>query len=62
MKVRKLKLERIIQHLNEVRRVSTMKNADFPDNIKETTRIWRESWITNPLEDIIKKLEFEMNR
>ena len=62
MKVRKLKLKTIIYRLKEVKRVSTMKTADFPDSLKETTRIWRESWITEPLQDIIKKLEHEMNR
>ncbi len=78
MKARKLKLEKIIDELKEVYRVSTMETADFtgsivdakyPKNqlevtpfIKESTDLWRQTWITNPLQDIIKRLKFEMNR
>ena len=78
MAARKRKLERIIDRLKEVERSSTMKNANFdllsrdakyPTTskevtpfIKKVTKLWRYSWLTDPLKDIIKELEFEMNR
>ncbi len=78
MKARKLKLERIIEQLKCIERTSTMKDENFemlsadikyPTTSKEVTPFieevtsrWRASWITGPLQDIIKKLEFEMNR
>ncbi len=39
-----------------------IKNKEVTPFIKEATRIWRASWIIEPLQDIIKQLEFEMNR
>ncbi len=30
--------------------------------IKERTELWRRSWLTDPLTEIIKDLEYEMNR
>ena len=38
------------------------KSDEVTPFIKEATSLWRASWITEPLQDIIKQLEFEMNR
>lgn len=37
---------------------STISEDDekYTEEIKKATRIWRESWITNPLTEIIEKL------
>ena len=38
------------------------KSKEVTPFIKKATSRWRASWITEPLQDIIKQLEFEMNR
>ena len=38
------------------------KSTEVTPFIKKATRLWRATWITDPLQDIIKRLEFEMNR
>ncbi len=62
MTIRKLKVERIISDLREVRCISTMKTAAFSDDVKERTRLWRQLWIIEPLDRAIAELEKEMNR
>lgn len=60
----------LIHRLKEIRNISTMKTASFhigeqpfpfgaecTELVREATRLWRESWITYPLDEIIKELE-----
>lgn len=52
--------EIIINQLKDVLRISRMEHCDFgpkTDEIKEATRLWRASWITEPLERMIKLME-----
>lgn len=57
-----------IEKLKKIRETMTMENASFSmditedRNIKEKTRIWRETWILPPLDTIIKKLEERANK
>lgn len=66
------RLERITRELGEVIRVLNMKTADFdgPQSepitlkaggktkfIRETTRLWRQSWALDPLKRIRKELQ-----
>lgn len=53
----KKNMEIILRELKDIYRSSTMENADFPEEIKETTKLFRESWITCPLKDIIDFFE-----
>jgi hypothetical protein len=58
------RLAPIVRQLQEIRRTSTMKDALFGcpgDNdlttlIKSETELWRESWLIDPLDHIIKEL------
>lgn len=54
----------VLQELKEIRRIATMEQAGFSPNhglsdkafteqIREATRIWRESWILGPLDGVI---------
>ena len=53
--------------LKEIRNTSTMKNASFytydadrdekTEEIRRATKLWRESWIIAPLDDLIKRYE-----
>lgn len=56
-----MKLKKIIAHLKEVRKTATMENAGFNPSfdsiIKEETKIWRDTWLIIPLDEIIKELE-----
>jgi len=68
----KKKMRRIVSELKEIKRVATMKTAsfssiasigDFPSKekdvdsfIKERTRLWRRSWLVDPLQKIIEDL------
>ncbi len=45
--------------LKQVRRSATMHKADFPDDLKERTRSWREAWLIEPLHEIMRLLEME---
>ena len=60
----------IAARLQEIRNIATMKTAsihygdspssfgaDITDLVRESTRIWRESWIIGPLDEIIKELQ-----
>ncbi|MCK5016034.1 MAG: hypothetical protein KAS32_03090 [Candidatus Peribacteraceae bacterium] len=83
--IRATQVSRIVEHLEEVRRVSTMKTADFSGEgigegidarpmdlpkdrkgvtayIKRVTRLWRYTWITDPLEEVIEQLKHELER
>lgn len=68
------RLEKIISRLREVKRTSTMEDADFnsfnyekvdfpqANNeitgfIRKRTELWRRSWITEPLNEVIEILE-----
>jgi hypothetical protein len=63
---------KIIKELEEIERISTMKDSrfssiiaeDLPKNesevdnfIRKRTELWRNTWITNPLSEIIKELK-----
>ncbi len=60
--IRKRQILRVIKKIEEVRKVSTMERADFPDELKEQTRLWRYSWIVYPLEEILAILQAEVDR
>ena len=58
----------LLKQLKEIRRISTMETASFGDiysptykdeteNIKRLTRLWRETWIIDPIDAIIKQIE-----
>lgn len=49
--------EVLLNYLKEVRKTATMKNADFSEELKEKTRLWRDSWIIYPLDEAILMLE-----
>lgn len=60
----KKRLNRLIDKLKELRRISTMETANFdifnPQTtifIKETTRLYRESWLIEPLDRLIEEFE-----
>ena len=70
--IRKLKVERIVDRLKEVLEASTMERADFDgcgdkektktSFIKERTRLYRQSWLIQPLEKAISDLQEELKR
>lgn len=60
----------IIQQLREIRNIATMENASFrvgddpgpfgadvTDLVRQATRLWRNSWIVGPLDELIAELE-----
>lgn len=49
----------VAELLKQVRKSATMQKADFPDDLKERTRSWREAWLIEPLHRITKLLEME---
>lgn len=54
------KLKNLIAKLEDVRKRSTMETADLGKNhelIKEETRLWRATWITIPLDEVIEELK-----
>lgn len=50
---------KIIRRLNDIRDTATMKNADFTDEVKSMTKLWRETWIIEPLNSIIEEMEMK---
>lgn len=60
--IRKTVIEEIITDLKGIQGISTMKTSDFSEELKEKTALWRNSWICDPLLDIIEKLEREHKR
>lgn len=78
MVIRRLVIEKIITQLQEVHQTSTMENACFnglsrraslPKSRKEVTefirvvtKLWRDTWVTNPLFDAIEDLKDELER
>lgn len=62
----------LIDALSEIKRVATMETADFyvfdPDRktknaeLKERTRLWRESYIIRPLAELIERYENALAR
>jgi hypothetical protein len=66
-RIRKLKVERIIRELKEVRDTSTMNsfntgNEELTKTVKDATRLWRATWLVEPLTRLIKDIESEMMR
>jgi hypothetical protein len=66
------KRENLVERLRDIRNIATMKTAsirygdrpfpfgaDITDLVRESTRLWRESWIIGPLDEIIAELEVE---
>jgi hypothetical protein len=60
----KLRAEKIISNLEDIRHTATMKNAAFGFNdkeltnlIREKTSLWRYSWIIEPLDNLIAELK-----
>ncbi|KKN71929.1 hypothetical protein LCGC14_0415750 [marine sediment metagenome] len=79
MTIRKRQVNRIVDELKEIRRISTMDSADFSNStdkpmdlpkerkgvtayVKRLTRLWRWTWLTEPLDRAIDQLEHELNR
>jgi len=75
--IRKLEIEKVIREIKEALRSSRMETANFSDMnqkltilkqkevtefIKNRTRLYRDAWITAPLERALKILEEEINR
>lgn len=54
--------KKMLRILKEVRNLMTMETFGGTDEekvklIKEETKLWRESWILPPLDDVIEHLE-----
>jgi len=52
----------LIMELKEILAVATMEEAFFTDPattkyIRDTTNVWRETWIIKPLKELIKRYE-----
>ena len=70
--MRKFEIEKVIDELEEISRVSTMETAGFMSHdftleattsfVKKVTRLWRETWITDPLQRIIDDLKKEIRQ
>ncbi len=43
--------------LKEIYRISTLETAGFDTKVKEKIRLWAQTWISDPLEEIIKAIE-----
>jgi len=50
-------LERIINDLKEVARVSTMEDSCFGDELKKATASWRQTWIIEPVQRTVDALK-----
>lgn len=66
--VEKQVIRKVKAMLEEVRRVATMERACFRDpykpgaddptpEIREATRLWRQSWILDPLDEAMERIE-----
>jgi hypothetical protein len=68
--MKKINRGELIKQLREIRNIATMKDARFhigdepfpfgaecTDLIRAATRLWRDSWIVGPLDELIKELE-----
>ena len=53
----KREMELLIQSLKRIRLSATMKAADFPNEWKQEMRLWRETWLLAPLDDLIERYE-----
>lgn len=78
MTIIKRKIKQVLERLSTVHQDSTMENANFeglarraplPKTRKEVTEfirvvteLWRDSWITHPLCEIIESLAEELER
>ena len=57
-----MKTKKILGQLKAIRTIATMERASFGNAgedclIKNKTKIWRETWIISPLDEIIKEME-----
>lgn len=63
-----MKTQQILKRLVEIKRVCELNTARFNDDeqkdkeIKESIKLWVETWIKSPTEDIIKELEREKEK
>ena len=55
------KLYKIIADLKDVRRSAIMTSANFSDELKEETKLYRQTWLIEPLDSVIENLEEEYN-
>ena len=63
----KQELLALLAELKDIRRTATMEHASFfavdpsesnkMNNLREVTRIWRESWLIGPLDRLIARYE-----
>ena len=53
--------EQLIAILKEIKKSSEMSDASFSDAIKDETDLYRRTWISNPIELIIKRYEEYLN-
>lgn len=49
----------LVLALERIRDIATMETAALDPEIKEITRLWRESWIIEPLERLIERYRGE---
>lgn len=47
----------IIYRLKELKLSSTMKNADFSEEIKRTTEVWRQTWLIQPVDEMLSIID-----
>lgn len=57
MQFGKKKLRATIQKLNEILKAAKMTDTDFSDEIQNTTRLYRNSYIVEPIEKIIDEMK-----
>ena len=76
--MKKMELYQTIEALKEIRRFATMKTMslqtynmnprlDIDNNtltaiVESSTKLWRETWVITPLDEVIEKLEKEYNK
>ena len=53
----KKEARRLLSIAKEARKSALMDNADFSEELKEETRLYRNTWIVHPLDQIIAALE-----
>lgn len=57
----KKEIEYLLRKLKGIRQVSTMENSSFSEEIRNTTKGWRDFWITHPLDELIERYENAIN-
>ncbi len=61
----KTKVTELLTKIKKIRERATMESTVFKGKFKTfkiATANWRETWIIDPLDEVIKMLEAELNR